>query len=305
MLAGMARITISLTVILIECTNDVQYAPAIMTAVLCAKWVADLFNHGLYDIHIHLKHIPLLEPFSETHMFSIAAEDVMSERVEVIPQVCSLQTLIESFTATHHSTYPVVTDHDGSGQHDNSFVGILRRDFICAILNKHGMHLLQKTVEIDDSMPVQAWDIVQDQFPDWPTIKDATAWATPEQKKMFINLLPYVNTNAYCVRNNTCMRRVYTLFRGMGLRGLPVLQLGSNKVVGMITRENLSEQSIEEYLAKQKDKLTRHTVPQMQVEDNTVISVDGSKSRPSAKMMVNASRPSSKDDSQDEVLQVI
>ena len=47
-------------------------------------------------------------------------------------------------------------------------------------------------------------------------------------------------------------RRVYTLFRGMGLRGLPVLQLGSNTVVGMITRENLSETSIEEYLAKQK-----------------------------------------------------
>ena len=45
-------------------------------------------------------------------------------------------------------------------------------------------------------------------------------------------------------------RRVYTLFRGMGLRGLPVLQLGSNTVVGMITRENLSDQSIEEFLAR-------------------------------------------------------
>lgn len=94
MLAGMARITISLTVILIETSNNVQYSAAIMVAVLFAKWVADRFNHGLYDIHIHLKHVPLLEPFSDKEMYEIRAKQVMSKRVRVVPEVISSDTYV-------------------------------------------------------------------------------------------------------------------------------------------------------------------------------------------------------------------
>eukprot|EP00658_Telonema_sp_P-2_P015418 TRINITY_DN15928_c0_g2_i3.p1 TRINITY_DN15928_c0_g2~~TRINITY_DN15928_c0_g2_i3.p1 ORF type:complete len:719 (+),score=167.46 TRINITY_DN15928_c0_g2_i3:204-2360(+) len=130
MLAGMARITISLTVILIECTNDVQYAVSIMLAVLFAKWVADCFNHGLYDIHIHLKHVPLLEPFSEKEMFLIQARHVMSSlnetggpdyRVETLPKVCKLGDIITLLKETKHSSYPVVG-------YDDVFIGLMRRD---------------------------------------------------------------------------------------------------------------------------------------------------------------------------------
>ena len=82
----------------------------------------------------------------------------------------------------------------------------------------------------------------------------------------YINLLPYANTNAYTVRSNACMvispafnlarmiwlcvqRRVYTLFRGMGLRCLPVLKLGTNEVEGLITRQDLSHVNVHEALA--------------------------------------------------------
>lgn len=47
--------TISLTVILIEATGDIQYGLPLMLVLMIAKGVGDFFNEGLYDIHIHLK----------------------------------------------------------------------------------------------------------------------------------------------------------------------------------------------------------------------------------------------------------
>ena len=52
--------TISLTVILIESTNNIQYGLPIMITLMIAKWTGDYFNEGIYDIHILLKKIPLL-----------------------------------------------------------------------------------------------------------------------------------------------------------------------------------------------------------------------------------------------------
>lgn len=33
-----------------------------------AKWTGDFFNKGIYDIHIHLKGVPLLEWETEVEM---------------------------------------------------------------------------------------------------------------------------------------------------------------------------------------------------------------------------------------------
>lgn len=33
-----------------------------------AKWTGDLFNEGIYDIHIHLRGVPLLEWETEVEM---------------------------------------------------------------------------------------------------------------------------------------------------------------------------------------------------------------------------------------------
>jgi H+/Cl- antiporter ClcA len=64
-LGGMARMTISLTVIILEATGDIQYIVPLMLTVMFARFVGNIFNDGLYDIHIQLKKVPFLHESGE------------------------------------------------------------------------------------------------------------------------------------------------------------------------------------------------------------------------------------------------
>ena len=81
--------TISLTVILLEATGDMQYVLPLMLTVMAARFTGNVFNEGLYDIHIHLKNIPFLEPdvppIAERN--EIVAGQVMSTEVKCLRPV--------------------------------------------------------------------------------------------------------------------------------------------------------------------------------------------------------------------------
>ena len=55
---------------------------------------------------------------------------------------------------------------------------------------------------------------------------------------MFVDLRPYMNPVPFSVRETSPLTRVFLLFRTMGLRHLPVIDI-DNKILGIITRENL------------------------------------------------------------------
>ena len=42
------------------CAGDIQLTVPLMISVLSARWSANLFNEGLYDIHVELNHLPYL-----------------------------------------------------------------------------------------------------------------------------------------------------------------------------------------------------------------------------------------------------
>jgi chloride channel 7 len=59
--AGVSRLTISLTVIMIEITNDVTMLLPIMTAIMVAKIVGDQLTHPIYHALLEVKCIPILD----------------------------------------------------------------------------------------------------------------------------------------------------------------------------------------------------------------------------------------------------
>lgn len=80
-LSGMARITVSLAVILMEASGTVNWALPIFVVTMCSKWAGDVFTIGLYDIHIELKKVPLLHPSPEKQMLTLQAQDVMTRSI--------------------------------------------------------------------------------------------------------------------------------------------------------------------------------------------------------------------------------
>ena len=57
---GVSRLTMSLAVIMVEITNDIQFLLLIITTILLAKLTGDLLTHSIYHSLLELKCIPFL-----------------------------------------------------------------------------------------------------------------------------------------------------------------------------------------------------------------------------------------------------
>ena len=119
MLGGMARMTISLSVILIEATGNISYGLPIFFTILVTRLIGNLFNEGLYDIHINLKHIPFLEHIEPKKYYQALVQEIMTIHPITCPKVASLDTMLNVLDNLHNY-FPVI---DKSSQ----FLGIIRR----------------------------------------------------------------------------------------------------------------------------------------------------------------------------------
>ena len=159
MLGGMARMTISITVIMIEATNDYSYGLPLMLTLMTARWVGNCFNEGLYDIHIHLNQVPLLEgtslvgPWEQTRAQDIlTAADIMSpcqpeeHQMEEVEKVGDVLGLLRRSKA---NAFFVVEPNSGP------FAGLILRRQLCQLL-KQGAYtkagVLPEPVMWDDTV---------------------------------------------------------------------------------------------------------------------------------------------------------
>ncbi|CAE7515620.1 Clcn7 [Symbiodinium microadriaticum] len=206
-LAGMARITVSLGVILIEATGNTQYSLPILFAVIVARSVGNLFNEGIYDIHIQLKHIPFL-PADAAHGSHALVSGIMTADVATVGSVESV-TRLERILETSHNAFPVV--EPGTSQ----YCGMLSRSALLKLLQRVSCPLDQS-----EAMPSRGSSLLGPQTE--------------------VDLNPYINAGAYTIEDTATVRRAYVLFRTMGLRHLPVVR-GGCKLCGILTRKDFLE----------------------------------------------------------------
>lgn len=229
-LSGMARITVSLAVILMEASGSVQWALPIFVTTMCAKWAGDIFTIGLYDIHIELKHIPLLEATPDKEFIQLKARDVMTSDIMTLEPVETVENIFKIVSSCEHHGFPVINPNGGK------FVGMVKRITLMQVLWRgKELNVFQAASgDLENPPPVVPYKDARRKRP----IDQIRGNLTEDDFLKRIDLRPYVNQGCYTVPEYAALTRVYMLFRGMGLRHLPVLSAGGH-CVGMITRKDL------------------------------------------------------------------
>ena len=235
-LGGIVRMTISLTVILIETTGNLSFGLPIMITVFTAKWIGDLFNEGIYDIHIDLSNVPFLGWQPPSDSSRIFASEVMHSPVTSLQVREKVQNIVEILSTTHYNGFPVV-DENTIHQAVRTF-GRYRG----LILRSQLLVMLKARIFQEYSLD-QPWknlnSLFRNSYPRYPNLQQIINELTNEELQMTMDLRPVMNPSAYTISHAASLNRIFRLFRALGLRHIVVLN-DYNEVIGIVTRKDLA-----------------------------------------------------------------
>lgn len=274
-LGGMARMTISLAVILLESTGDYQYGLPLMLTLLFARWTGNIFNEGLYDIHIELRKWPLLEqdPTSVVHKLSV--RDVMTKNPVVVEMFPRVEAVMNVLLQTQHNGFPVMYPPEMVDRHPElgTYAGIINRKHLCVLLYRSvffprqpklpdleelggtgfasgllgfgvkGKSLTGAVLSFTEAGrdPVLSYEDMEGHFPRFPPAH--TIRLSPEDLRCYMDLRPYMNSVPFVVKEKAPAMQAFRLFRGLGMRHLVVVD-DRHQVSGVITRQDLTHHAL-------------------------------------------------------------
>eukprot|EP00051_Salpingoeca_urceolata_P004370 m.64518 g.64518 ORF g.64518 m.64518 type:complete len:418 (+) comp13598_c0_seq1:1431-2684(+) len=240
---GVTRLTIALTVIMIEISDDVQLLLPIMISIVIAKWIADFITHSLYHAVIELKCMPLIDtaPPAAFRMDNEPISKLMNTPIRTVNKHPTLHEVWSLLTSTNHGGFPVVEETS----HGNVIVGLVSRPNLRLLLNHVEFHF-EAGQEAPTHIPlydnVFAGELqTQTQSP----LIDAQELEPNNSHDLCVNVTTVMNDSVFTIYDTFSIERAFILFRNMGLRHLPVVDK-NNVVVGMLTRKDLLAHEIEE-----------------------------------------------------------
>jgi hypothetical protein len=138
LLGGIQRSTISLCVIILEGTGQIQYLLPIIWTTVVARYAGNYFNEGLYEVAQHVKNFPFLEHgISRAHLANKTVEEVMSSPVQTLAINSSLNEIKDMIVSCPHNGFPIVNE-------EGRLEGIVLRCQLSAILGYEYKRDLQR-----------------------------------------------------------------------------------------------------------------------------------------------------------------
>nr|XP_017008425.2 LOW QUALITY PROTEIN: H(+)/Cl(-) exchange transporter 7 [Drosophila takahashii] len=230
-LGGVLRMTISLSVILMETTGvESSFFFPLIIALITAKWVGDYFNEGIYDTQIQVNHVPLLtwEPLPQYK--GLTAHEILSNPVVCIKLRDSAHYIYKMLKKCDHNGFPVVDDVQGDRRSEGRVCGIILRSQLIVILLK-SLYVENKRFWL----PETSIQTFRDVYPRYPSIKSVRQ--LDEKINYTVDLSMFMNPSPVRVNPHDSVPRIFQIFRALGLRHLLVIN-NENRIAGIITRRD-------------------------------------------------------------------
>ena len=107
-LGGAMRMTVSLCVILLELTNNLNLLPLVMLVLLFAKAVGDSTGvEAIYDVHVNLKRLPFLSSEPPQCARQLTAGDAATPCPVSFQRVTPVRAIIAALESCDHNGFPV------------------------------------------------------------------------------------------------------------------------------------------------------------------------------------------------------
>eukprot|EP00931_Biecheleriopsis_adriatica_P055476 TRINITY_DN32810_c0_g1_i1.p1 TRINITY_DN32810_c0_g1~~TRINITY_DN32810_c0_g1_i1.p1 ORF type:complete len:922 (-),score=144.52 TRINITY_DN32810_c0_g1_i1:88-2799(-) len=110
--SGVSRISVAMTVIMIEVSTDLGLLLPIMLTVGMAKFTGDYLSHPFFEMILHMKHIPFLEPEQGLAFRQLRCYQVMQRPVVCLPVQVQVMDVLKILCECHHNGFPVVESQE-------------------------------------------------------------------------------------------------------------------------------------------------------------------------------------------------
>jgi hypothetical protein len=251
MFAAITRSTLSMTVVILEMTADLNLlAPALIGAFV-AHLVSSEFGPSLFMAIIHERKLPYLSHDPPQELYRMTAKQIMVPKPIILGCSERVDHILAVLESSGHAAYPVVIEpctainakdgainslaHRGEGC-DNNFIGMIARSHLLIIINRRVWRAASTPFTLQDYERVSSRSM--------PKLGELRARLTRADLESYIDLTPWCNRSSLLVPEHSLGAQAFVLFRSMGLRHIPVIN-GQKHITGILSRLDLLDRVIQ------------------------------------------------------------
>ena len=264
-LGGATRMTISITVLVMETTGSMQLIIPLMLTIFCAKAVGDRFSHGIYDTHIKIRGAPFLE---EPELAGPAGDklrvnEVMAKTMITIKPRMRVRDLIGILASNDHGAFPVTENPPTKPGEPFELHGTITRNRLLKMIT-HRIGFFDGNPE---SRPADVYgyttakdrDDLLDKLKQIPfksphVAEVAASLSSVEMDSAWIDVSRLMQRHPFITHADARVSRAYRIFRTMGLRHLYVTP-DKPLVVGVMTRKDVIQENTSLTLGEKAERI--------------------------------------------------